>query len=315
MTDNINRYGPQKTSDAAFTKKARLLQSWYRVEIAKQKHCGPWQKNRDCVGSTLVDGESTGANYISPKAFAYALERLEDKKQREPYLVIEPYRLLNNMLSSQPMCFNLFSDLRAGVQSGCKDAQEVLAAIFAEAPIATVREVTVEVPPQPPERYINDKTAFDAFIRYEDESGRFGLVGVETKYSDSLGTNEAKVVEQQRAIARELHLFDDDDLYTALKFDQIVRNLLLTLVYGERHGFTHAINFVLGPAADTKTPKRVEYLKQRLSPQYRDRIVFVSLEEVVERGLTVAGPLYADHLRRFHARYLDFSQIDDLAPK
>jgi PD-(D/E)XK nuclease superfamily len=112
---------------------------------------------------------------------------------------------------------------------------------------------------------------------------------VETKYSNSLGIKEARIVEQQRVIARELHLFDDDDIYTTLKLDQIVRNFLLALVYGERHGFKHAINFVLGPAADTKTPKRVEYLRQPLSPQYRDRIVFVSLEEMVERGLTVAG--------------------------
>ncbi len=52
----------------------------------------------------MLTGESAnaGLNFLTPGIFALAKRRIEEGRG-----VVEPFRLLRNMLSSQPMCFNL----------------------------------------------------------------------------------------------------------------------------------------------------------------------------------------------------------------
>lgn len=307
------RYGPQVKSDGPFTRKCRLLQSWYRIEVARQAECGPHERGGRLVGSSLVNGEQTGANFISPAAFVYAQERVA-AKATNPDLKIEEYRLFNNMLSSQPMCFNLFSDLRLGLREGRPDATEVLTAVLAESRVSAVSSVEVEMVPRPTADYIDDKTAFDAAVLFTDSRGRPGLAAIETKYTDKLGTNRASKEDRKFALADSLGLFTDEGRawYAEHGFDQVARNLLLTLAYARKHGIANAINYVVGPREDVEAPAAVDALKSRLAPAHRDRIIWLPLEEIVRRGLAVADGELAEHFMRFYRRYLDFNQIAHL---
>ena len=263
----------------------------------------------------MVDGDATGKNFLSDDAFAYAIQRVADKEDC-PDLTIDEFRLFNNMLSSMPMCFNLFADFRSAVHGGGPDATGVLAAIFNSSPIAQIHDVIVEMIPTPIEDYIDDKTAFDAAVLFVDPQGHPGLASIETKYTDKLGTKAAAKQDKKFDIAQELNLFTGSGLgwYRQHGFDQVARNLLLTLAYAKKHDMASAINYVLAPELDTEAPKVVEELTGRLAADYRDRIKLLSLERFVERGLSCANENedIADHLRRFHKRYLDFSQIDHL---
>ena len=202
----IECYGPQYKGDNDLTRRCRLLQSWYRVEVLGQEECGPWSAGRRVVGNVVVDGERTGANFLSPAAFACAKEKVEEKRSN-PDLTIDEYRLFNNMLSSMPMCFNLFSDLRAGVIAGKPDATAVLRGMFRESPIGTVESVEVEMIPRPTKDYIDDRTAFDAAVLFRDEAGATGIATIETKYTDKLGGNRASRERRKFALAEELGLF------------------------------------------------------------------------------------------------------------
>lgn len=308
-----DRYGPLPQDRDAWTRKCRLLQSWYRVEVLGIEVCGPWRVGGDLVGSTLIDGETTGANFISEQAFAYAQQRVIDKVSN-PAMTLDAYRLFNNMLSSMPMCFNLFSDLRHGVQQGDADATPVIRAMFDTSPIKQVDEVVVEMIPTPVDHYINDKSAWDAAVLYRDAEDRPGLASVETKYTDKLGKNTASRRDFQIEVAQRLGVFTPSGLdgYRANGFDQAARNLLLTLAYAERHGLKHAKNYVLAPEGDKEGPRAVEAIRARLKPEHRGDIEFVSLENVVERGLEHAGETLAKTLQAFHRRYLDFSRIAHL---
>ena len=308
-----DRYGPFSDRDAPFTRRCRLLQSWYRVEVLGISECGPWQKGARPVGSSLVDGDVTGANLLTPEAFAYAKQRVADKKDH-PDLTIDEFRLFNNMLSSMPMCFNLFADFRAAVHAGCSDATTVLAAIFRSSPIEEIQDVIVEMIPTPVEDYIDDKTAFDAAIFFVDPQGQPGLASIETKYTDKLGKNPAAKQDKKFALARELSLFTNEGFawHEQNGFDQVARNLLLTLAYAKKHGLVSAINYVLAPEQDSEAPMAVDQLRERLAPDYRDRIKLLTLERVVQRGLSCADGSFANHLNRFHKRYLDFGQIAHL---
>ena len=312
---SIERYGPQPRDPSPLRRKCRLLQSWYRVEVLGEADCGPWRKGGRKVGSTLLDGNRSGANFLSPAAFAYAREKVAEKESN-PDLTLDEYRLFNNMLSSMPMCFNLFADFQTRVRSGSVKAARTLAAMFRESPMATVETVEVEMIPRPTADYIDDKTAFDAAILFRDADGRRGIASIETKYTDKLGGNTASRQGRKHALAEQLGLFTEAGCawYGEHGFDQVARNLLLTLAYARKHDVPHAVNYVLAPAEDEEAPAAVTSLRSRLAEPYRDRIVWLTLEQAVERGLAVAGGSLAEHLTRFRRRYLDFTQIAPLMP-
>lgn len=309
------RYGYQPHDSDPLTRRCRLLQSWYRVEVAKQAECGPWRKGAQCVGSSLVDGRGTGANFISLAALAYARLKVAEKKMNRD-LTIDEHRLYNNMLSSQPMCFNLFADLKLGVDACWRNSSEVLAAMFADSGIAQVGSVEVEMIPCPTSAYIDDKTAFDALIHFQGKNGKPGIAAIETKYSDKLGGNVATKQERKYQVADDLGLLTSEGRiwYQQHGFDQVARNLLLTLAYAREKEIPEAINYVLGPECDAQTPEIIASLQRRLTPKYQDRIIWLPLETAVERGLAMASAYHIDHLKRFRERYLDFGQIEHLLP-
>jgi len=309
-----NGYGPQCKSDSELTQRYRLLQSWYRVEVLKHRECGLHRPGGRRVGSALVNGEATGANFLSLAATACAWEKLAEKEMLNGDLTVDRCRLFNNMLSSQPMCFNLFADLRLGVQHADPNARQVVAAMFGEPATTTVECVEIEMLPRPKGDYINDKTAFDAAVFFSDRHGRKGLISIETKYTDKLGSNPAANEKWQKELAGKLGLFNDQgqDWYASHHFDQIARNLLLTVAYGRRHKFSSFKNCVLAPADDKETRVLIDTMRQRLAPEYQHTIAFLTLQEVVQCGSDAAGKFFKRHLRRFQGRYLDLSQIQGL---
>lgn len=312
----MQKYGPQPKSDSTFTRRCRLLQSWYRVEVKKELQCGAWRKGDSRVGSALVNGRESGANFITKEALAYASAKVKEREDGcNPDLTIDEYRLYNNMLSSQPMCFNLFSDLRAGIVAGSPAAQRVLAAMFLQSGIGTVESVEVEMIPRPTRDYIGDKTAFDAAVLFRGVDGRAGLASIETKYTDHLGANTASDPSLQWRLAEELGLLTAEGRrhYQAAKgFDQIARNLLLTLAFSRVHGRPNAVNYVVALEEDGEAKSAVEALRRRLAEPFRDRIVLCPLQALVCRGRALADPPIAEVLTKFQRRYLDFGPADEL---
>jgi hypothetical protein len=301
------KYGRQPEEDR-LKARCRLLQSWYRVAVLKECQCGPSQKGREPVGSTLVDGELTGSNFITPAALAYARLKVVEKEQN-PDLTIGEHRLFNVMLSSQPMCFNLFSDLRLGVQCKLANAHAVVASMFAECAMHEIDEICVEMIPRPTSDYINDKTAFDAAVVYRDLAGRRGLVTVETKYTDDLGEDRAADETLKHDIATQLFTPAGRDHYRERGFDQMARNLLLTHAYASKQHFDTAAHFVVGLEEDEAAVAAVEQVRSRLSEPHEDFVRFLPLQELVKRGRAPARDYYSFVLAQFEKRYLDFSPV------
>src|SRR5205807_398203 len=103
--------------------------------------------------------------------FAVAKRRLAEGRG-----TIEPFRLLHNMLSSQPMCFNLFGPLVGQPER----ATRLLRGLVGDE-LARVRTVALEWAPDPAHEYLSDRTAFDAMVEYERCDGSLVLLGIETK--------------------------------------------------------------------------------------------------------------------------------------
>ena len=89
-----NIYGNQCGSDNAFTKKARLLQSIYRVEISEEEGVGPTRASKRRYGNMISGGEVSGKNFLMKETFEYAQKRVAEKSKNE---TIDGFRLFNNL--------------------------------------------------------------------------------------------------------------------------------------------------------------------------------------------------------------------------
>lgn len=298
--------GPQSKSDNAMTAKCRLLQSKYRAEVLKEDYgFGPHKNSLSRYGNMLVNGEETGSNFISPAAFEFAKEKVL-QKQHNKSLTIDEFRLFNNMLSSMPMCFNLFSDLRELLHNDSSEVSRIARALFVEIPwIDQLLEVDVEFIPVPIKNYTNDKSAFDAMLIVQDKGGQKGLISIETKYTDILGGNVAKDSITKNALVEQGGFFNDE-LKSELQekgYKQIHRNFLLTYAYAVKQDFTHFANVVISPEEDQRSLVEIDELRQGMT-QYQDRIFKIPLETLVDRGVDCGNLFYSKVMSQFHERYL-----------
>lgn len=79
--EDKEKYGNQCESDNAFTRKARLLQSMYRVEIGEEEGFGPTKASKRKYGNMISGGEVSGKNFLMKETFKYAKERVANKKE------------------------------------------------------------------------------------------------------------------------------------------------------------------------------------------------------------------------------------------
>ena len=168
--------GPQSSGDPPFTKRMRFHQSWYRANrLGVLYGTGPSASSVRPYGHMLpAEAADEGWNFLSPAIFTAAQQRMARKTG-----VVEPFRLLHNMLASQAMCFNLFGPFVA-------EPESMTALVRAVVPdeVDRVTRVEVEYAPEPTGEYLADKTAFDAFIEYMRPDRRLAFVGIETKLTE-----------------------------------------------------------------------------------------------------------------------------------
>ena len=67
--ENKEIYGNQCGSDNAFTRKARLLQSMYRVEVGEEEGVGPTRASKRKYGNMISGGEASGKNFKPADGF------------------------------------------------------------------------------------------------------------------------------------------------------------------------------------------------------------------------------------------------------
>jgi hypothetical protein len=319
VTESI--YGKQSSSDNSFTAKARLLQSLWRVENGLQIGIGPNKgsvvKNTEIptyYGNMIKDGESTGRNFFYSQTFEYARRRVKEKKKDE---TIDEYRLFNNLMSSMPMAFNLFHPLMMLHTQYPAAVDKMIQYAFPDLPICKIKEIGLEFIPTPIEHYTNDKSAMDAFITFFDKEGGEHIIAIETKYTDSLGTNSASgkgVVEKQIQLLKEMNLLTEEGLQKLeskqIRFSQLYRNFLLTEKYREVNKLMNSYSIVLAPKDHPTTKNELKFLIEHLLDE--KKLSDYKLEDFVS-ALKLNCPVEnLDWLDWFEDRYLNFKKLDEM---
>jgi hypothetical protein len=173
--------------------------------------------------------------------------------------------------------------------------------------IEAVAEIDVEFIPKQITDYTNDKTAFDAMIIVKTKSGGKGLISIETKYTDLLGSNTASDSDTKNKLVKDGKFFTDA-LMSSLQTDgykQIHRNWLLTYAYAIKNGFDEFVNVVISPVEDTLSGVEIAELKKEMT-KHKDSILKISLQDFVNRGLACRNDNICEVMKMFEERYLRY---------
>ena len=308
----IKELGPRiDAGQTEFKRKCRKLQAFYREVFLKEK-CGRGpRENDDPLASMIQNGEKTGKNFLTKEIYDHVKKRLKNQKSYETF---DEYRLYNNMLSSQPLCFNLFVPLKNSLETYPELSEKTFKEIFPDLNIKTIDKIEIEYIPDYYEELINDKTAFDAFIEYTDEENQKGIIGIETKYTEKLGDNIGKNTEIN---------FDFNNIFTekALnKFkrgecDQLTRNILLTESYRTYNNFDQSLSIVLSPKKNKFTNQEIEdfsdnFINQEIEKKKLRKIDLETFTETAKNSFN--QEYYSVWINNFYNRYLNFDLLDIL---
>lgn len=172
--EELEMYNAFYEKDSVYASTARLFQSKWRA-----KHNYPTNKfNSDYGYGNYLETEfakSTKANFLSDKIKILVTEKIVEIR-RNGGLISEP-RIWDNLLSSQPLCFNLFGEIHSNPNLATKYFQELFPNKIDE-----VTKVDFEYSSK---RGMPDNSAFDVFIKYLKD-GKECFIGIEVKYQESL---------------------------------------------------------------------------------------------------------------------------------
>lgn len=166
----------------AFKQRARLHQAMWRAEKGLPMGTQPYRGNTPSarsIGSRIAweVAHSKGENFLTPQIRAVVEARVADRQPRE---MLNAFRLYADLLSSMPMCFNLF-----GSVAEKKAATKAVRTWWPDTP-GEVSAVAFEWSPGrgKPGRYLGNGSAFDVAFILDLDGGKKGVLGIETKYHE-----------------------------------------------------------------------------------------------------------------------------------
>ena len=222
--------GPLVSEDR-FTARMRFHQGWWRAFVLCEEP-GPHPKAKGKrICSAIYSGEKNHLNFVSDATIGAVTTTLEERSQRSGGIIDED-RLFNNLLSSQPLCFNFFGELK----SDTRFALDALRPFFPQ--LTRVNWTRFEFRPEP--NHTADNSAFD--VAFEVEAGeKTGIIGLECKFTDSFSAEEFDKPEYQDIWERTGAFSASYDSLKAARFNQLFRNQLMAeaAVLNGDYDFTH----------------------------------------------------------------------------
>lgn len=170
----LEKYSVFYEKDTDFTANARLLQSKWRV-----KHNYPINTVIKSNYGNFIETEfakKEKVNFLTNNIKKLVTDKIPEIR-RNGGLVGEP-RIWNNLLSSQPLCFNLFGELSLDLPLATKYFQKLF-----PVEVSVVTKIDFEFSSR---RKNPDNSAFDVFVEYLNTNNQKCFIGIEVKFQESL---------------------------------------------------------------------------------------------------------------------------------
>lgn len=294
--------------DNRFRSCARLLQSLWRQRqgLASATHKPRIGRTRR-LGSMLArSAADEGRNFLTPEIAELA--RLE-VAYREPDALIDQGRLFGNLLSSAPLCLNLFGPMWRDMRLAARILRKIVPGIDLKA----VLEVRLEHSPGRRDLSLTgDRSAFDVAFIYERGDGLLGLVGIEIKYSETCEEPAPPAINARYdEIAPASGLFHEPTS-AALRSNpvqQLFREHLLAQAAVDRGDYAEAWFVLVAPRLNHLVQNAARFYAGALVDPEGKQVPFVNveLEQVIAAFRTSGQP---DHAAALHDRYTDWRLID-----
>jgi hypothetical protein len=206
---------------------------------------------------------------------------------------------MENLLSSMPLCFNIFGALRGRL--ALADLIRVVFEVNAE-----LVEVC-ECEWRPYSSGLDDRTAFDAFIAYVTPNGARRFIGIETKYTEPFSTtvygSREPAASRYRKVTEQSGWFHPgaSDVLATKQTDQLWRNTMLaaSMCHGAAEWDDGSV-VVLHLDADKRARDAVKLVRAQLSDS--GRLSAVTFEKLVLTAKTI--PDLVEWAGAFERRYL-----------
>lgn len=249
-----------KTVDVSrFQRSARVLQSLWREERGYKpgEHAGyplgsrlpmPWAKDEL-------------ANFITPTVRDVVRAEVLNKEKAADKLYGKP-RIFNDLLSSQPLCFNLFGELSYNL-----DLASLIISDLTNRRISRVASIEFEISPgRSNPSYLNDRSAFDVFIRCTTADGGQGFIGIEIKYHENLLGQAGKENPRYDEVADLMGCFvEDRSSLKCAPLEQIWRDHLLAGITRIQDRYDEGLFVTLYPKDNSHVSRALEQYRRQLT--------------------------------------------------
>ncbi|KQP40256.1 hypothetical protein ASF49_20895 [Methylobacterium sp. Leaf104] len=296
-------------ADHRFKAAARFMQALWREDrgLAIGTHFDRREPHRPRrLGSRISTAAGTlGANFLHPDIVPVVNRALA---YREPGAAYDIDRLRTNLLSSQPLVFNLFGLLARDLQLATRFVAELFPKTLTE-----VQDILFEHSPGRGDHHFTaDRTAYDVVLRGRDATGARALLCVEIKYSEAGHEPAPPPHPQHTQIARTtpgLFVNPDDPTLTGSSCQQLYRqHCLASAMLTAGLADTATLAFVAPTHNQLAHSAAATYTHQLIDPQ-AGPIPFVPLTlEHAFAAIAAAG--VPDHARALHRRYTDLWLVD-----
>ena len=282
-------------SDAPWQSELRLRQARWREHLGRPAG----RAGERPLGSRLPVGDET-SNFLTP-----AVARAVAEAKAQPGALVSAPRIYDNMLSSQPLAFNLFAELKADLRLADAVGRHLWPDV-----LTTVDEIRFEWSPgRGDARYLANRSAFDVALLGRDGAGLPTCVAIEVKYHENL-TQDPGSPDNPRysEVATASGVFHDPAAsgLRELPLRQIWFDHLLALsMTGSQPDDLRRVRFVLLAPAINAAAASVDvayraHLRDALTYERR------TLEEVVA---VIAAYTYSSWVGNFHVRYVRATSV------
>jgi hypothetical protein len=192
-------------SDNPFQRSARLRQAlWLKTQGYPMG-----QHRNSLLGSRLQmpHAEEHLWNYLTDGIREVVRAELSDDPRNKGKVFTRP-RIFDDLLSSQPLCFNLFGELKQDLPLAGRVMRRLM-----PTKIANVTKIEFEYSPgRGDPRYTEDRSAFDVYVEYKSLDCTECFLGIEVKYHEDMDDAPARHRERYDQVASTMACFHSNSL-------------------------------------------------------------------------------------------------------
>lgn len=220
-----------------FKHRRRLHQGWWRLAVLLEEAGEHPTRKGDTVCNTfrLTDQNRT-KNYLSPQAVEVVATELVQRQTGPTRGMIQEPRIWNNLLSSQPLCFNFWGPLKADLAL----ANALLCQLIPD--FQELTAISFECEPERGSNLSDDNSAYDVMLEYCDTFTKPVILGFECKYTDQLESKPYDKLAYSQIFEAASHIFARPyEFYVQPAYNQLFRNQLMACAYEQKTGiYTYA---------------------------------------------------------------------------